>query len=142
MCFFCDLCKNSTAAALVDPAQLYEIWPGLQKRAENSVLFSQLLSGIVPALIFTTFFSFCPLLFKAIANFGSNATSVHSAGMHGQLVSMGINMLDVLIWPQSCCILQSFEFSHRIQCPTILLVLHGCYRIFRIIFNGYGPECH
>ena len=66
----------SAAAAFADPTKLYEIWPELEEIVNNSVLFKQILSGIVPALLFTLFFALCPVMFKSIANFGSNATSV------------------------------------------------------------------
>ena len=66
----------SAAAAFADPSKLYEIWPELEEIVNNSVLFKQILSGIVPALLFTLFFALCPVMFKSIANFGSNATSV------------------------------------------------------------------
>jgi hypothetical protein len=37
-------------------------------------------SGILPALLWTGFFALCPLMFKSLANFGSNALSVQGAG--------------------------------------------------------------
>ena len=66
----------SAAAAFADPSKLYELWPELEEIVNNNVLFKQILSGIVPALLFTLFFALCPVMFKTIANFGSNATSV------------------------------------------------------------------
>jgi len=66
----------SAAAAFADPTKLYELWPELENIVNNRVLFKQILSGIVPALLFTLFFALCPVMFKSIANFGSNATSV------------------------------------------------------------------
>lgn len=47
---------------------------------ENNFLFSNILSGIVQGGLLTLFFSVAPQLFKMIANFGSNAHSVITAG--------------------------------------------------------------
>jgi hypothetical protein len=45
---------------------------------ENSFL-STLISGFVPAILFSLFFALCPVMFRAISNFGSNAVSVNEA---------------------------------------------------------------
>mmetsp|Transcript_1760 Transcript_1760/g.2442 ORF Transcript_1760/g.2442 Transcript_1760/m.2442 type:complete len:1420 (-) Transcript_1760:1101-5360(-) len=63
------------AASLADPEKLFEIVPSFKNMAEKSVLFNKLLSGIVPALLYTLFFSLCPVIFKAISNFSSNSES-------------------------------------------------------------------
>lgn len=66
----------SAAAAFADPSRLYQLWPELEQIVEEKAIFKQILAGIVPALLFTLFFALCPVMFKAIANFGSNASSV------------------------------------------------------------------
>jgi len=38
-----------------------------------------MLSGLVSAFLYTCFFALCPVIFKAIANSGSRATSVQEA---------------------------------------------------------------
>ena len=40
---------------------------------------SNLLSGFVSGLLFTLFFALCPIFFRMISNFGSNAGSVKDA---------------------------------------------------------------
>ena len=56
---------------------------GLEEMTQESVFFSHLLSGLVPAVLFTLFFALCPVMFKAISNFGSSAASVNDAGTKG-----------------------------------------------------------
>jgi hypothetical protein len=72
----------SIATSLADPTKLNEIIPKLDELRADSVFFNELLTGIVPALLYTLFFALCPILFKAIANFGSNSTSVYFAEHH------------------------------------------------------------
>jgi hypothetical protein len=59
---------------LLSPASLVGILPQLDTWLQND-LAEIIFSGWIPALIWTIFYSICPPLFKAIANFGSNATS-------------------------------------------------------------------
>jgi hypothetical protein len=63
------------AQQLVEPERLQKILPDILIWQEQSAFLANILSGLVPALIWTGFFALCPALFKIIANFGSNATS-------------------------------------------------------------------
>jgi len=62
------------AASLIAPEKFYNIWPALKRIDQNPII-----SGIIPALLFSLFFALCPIIFKAISNFGSNAVSVNEA---------------------------------------------------------------
>lgn len=52
-----------------------QIIPGYSQWVDSIPWFKGLYSGLASGLIFTIFFSICPVMFKFIANFGSNATS-------------------------------------------------------------------
>lgn len=68
------------ASSLVAADELREVFPGLSDRSNSRAYeIAQLVSGMLSALIWTTFFALCPVIFKAIANFGSKATSVAQA---------------------------------------------------------------
>jgi hypothetical protein len=67
------------AASLVDPSKLDELIPGYEAWVSRNVWSENIFSGILPALIWTLFFAMCPVIFKTIANFGSNAHSVYKA---------------------------------------------------------------
>jgi hypothetical protein len=71
----------TTASQLVGYAQLDSIFPQVTVWTQSAFGFSitHLLSGLVSAFIFTTFFALCPSMFKSIANFGSGAVSVAQA---------------------------------------------------------------
>jgi len=71
----------AAAAALVDPESLDELFPGFGNVSEDwgGVEFTSLISGFMTALIQSSFFALCPIMFKSIANCGSRATSVASA---------------------------------------------------------------
>jgi hypothetical protein len=64
------------ATGLVDPQKWAEAF---SFEWNPSLFYTQYLSGLLPALLWTGFFAFCPLMFKFLANFGSNALSVLSA---------------------------------------------------------------
>lgn len=66
-------------SALVSPEKLDKLFPGLALQAANNPFLNKLLSGIVPAFLNSLFFALCPVIFKAISNFGSNAISVNQA---------------------------------------------------------------
>lgn len=68
------------AQQLVAPENLSKIMPDIDRLQENSVFLSNIFSGLIPALVWTAFFAACPPMFKIIANFGSNATSLVTAG--------------------------------------------------------------
>mmetsp|Transcript_24637 Transcript_24637/g.68012 ORF Transcript_24637/g.68012 Transcript_24637/m.68012 type:complete len:1091 (+) Transcript_24637:1740-5012(+) len=63
---------------LLSPGKLKGIAPGIQLWSENNI-GSYIFSGFLPALVWTGFYGVCPPMFKAIANFGSNATSAACA---------------------------------------------------------------
>jgi len=67
------------ATSLIDASKLNELIPGYEEWVQKSVIINNIFSGILPALIWTTFFALCPTMFKTIANFGSNAHSVYKA---------------------------------------------------------------
>mmetsp|Transcript_52259 Transcript_52259/g.156840 ORF Transcript_52259/g.156840 Transcript_52259/m.156840 type:complete len:458 (-) Transcript_52259:772-2145(-) len=69
----------SLAIDLADPQRMFGIFPGYNEFIKTNPGTQRLLAGLVPALLFTTFFALCPVMFKAISNFGSNATSVNYA---------------------------------------------------------------
>ena len=79
------------------------------------------LFGFIRAQLLNLFLAFCPEVFLAIANFGSNATSMVGAGE--------IFCLFVIISNHACLLLPSpskHRFSYnRIRCSSILLVVHG-----------------
>ncbi len=66
-------------AALVTPEKLDKIFPGIAEQAVDNPFLNRILSGIVPAFLNSMFFALCPVIFKAISNFGSNAISVNQA---------------------------------------------------------------
>ena len=70
----------TAVSRLVDAEQLDQLFPELAKWSQDLGLeVAQYASGFLTALIWSTFFALCPILFKSIANFGSRATSVASA---------------------------------------------------------------
>ncbi|GKY91495.1 hypothetical protein MPSEU_000121700 [Mayamaea pseudoterrestris] len=71
----------TTASQLVSYAQLDSLFPQITSWTQSAFGFSitHLLSGLISACIYTTFFALCPSMFKSIANFGSGAVSVSHA---------------------------------------------------------------
>ena len=66
-------------STLAAPEKLNRLIPGLSELAEDNPVFNRLLQGVVPSLLYSLFFALCPVIFKAISNFGSNAISVNEA---------------------------------------------------------------
>ena len=66
-------------AQLATIEKLTDIWPDLKAFVEKYPRSRRILTGLVPALLFTVFFALCPVIFRAIANSGSNAVSVNRA---------------------------------------------------------------
>lgn len=66
-------------ANLAAPENMKKVIPVLAELANVNPFLDRLLQGFVPALLNSLFFSLCPVMFKAIANFGSNAISVNQA---------------------------------------------------------------
>lgn len=70
----------TAAQSLVAPQTLQKTLPGLQEwLSQSKYLSAEIMSGLVSALLYTSFFALCPVMFKAIANSGSQATSVQEA---------------------------------------------------------------
>lgn len=66
--------------SLVSPKNINETLPALEEWLNQSQwLSAEIMSGLVTALLYTAFFALCPVMFKAIANSGSHATSVQEA---------------------------------------------------------------
>ena len=63
---------------LLSPESLQGILPDLDTWLQNDFA-KYIFSGFIPALVWTGFYAICPPMFKAIANFGSNATSAADA---------------------------------------------------------------
>lgn len=66
-------------ANLAAPENIKKVIPGLAELANVNPFMERLLQGFVPAVLNSIFFSLCPVMFKAISNFGSNAISVNQA---------------------------------------------------------------
>jgi hypothetical protein len=66
----------SLTSQLLNPAQLAEWFPDVEAFQDPDNFFFKFLSGISSGLVYTLFFSFCPQLFKAIANYKGNASSM------------------------------------------------------------------
>jgi hypothetical protein len=64
---------------LLDPETLAEVFPDWEALQNPGSFFFRVLSGISSGLLYTLFFSFCPQLFKAIANFEGNVSSKRTA---------------------------------------------------------------
>jgi hypothetical protein len=52
------------AQQLVSPEHLSKIFPEIKELQENSMLLSNIFSGLIPALVWTAFFAACPPMFK------------------------------------------------------------------------------
>lgn len=65
---------------MVEPSNLKTTLPGVYEFFNDTKFLSaDLISGLVSGLLYTTFFALCPVMFKMIANAGSQATSVQEA---------------------------------------------------------------
>jgi hypothetical protein len=78
-------------ANLAAPENMKKVIPGLAELAHVNPFLDRLLQGFVPALLNSIFFSLCPVMFKAISNFGSNAISVNEAEFNALQVSSKSN---------------------------------------------------
>ena len=100
----------TAAQRLVAPQTL----PGLfEWMGRTSWLSAEILSGLISALLYTVFFALCPVLFKSIANSGSQATSVQEAEKYAlkyywyfmlvtAFVFTGLADAAINIWDQRC----------------------------------------
>jgi hypothetical protein len=64
---------------LLNPEKLAEFFPDWEALQNSDTFFFRVLAGISSGLLYTLFFSFCPQLFKAIANFEGNVSSKRTA---------------------------------------------------------------
>jgi hypothetical protein len=64
---------------LLDPENLAEAFPDVKAFQNTDSFFYTVLAGISSGMLYTLFFSFCPQLFKAIANFEGNVSSIRTA---------------------------------------------------------------
>jgi len=90
----------TTAQKLVEPASLQKTFPGLYnllEANENGFLSANILSGLVGALLYTTFFALCPVLFKSIANSGGQATSVQEAEVYALRYYWGFMLVTAFV---------------------------------------------
>jgi hypothetical protein len=78
MIYFFYTIPLTQAQQLLSPQTLGRVIEDLDVWLENSFL-KYIFTGLIPALVWTAFFAICPPMFKAIANFGSNATSSSQA---------------------------------------------------------------
>lgn len=68
------------ASQLADPKTLNRLFPGADELTESTGLqLTQLLSGLVTASIWSTFFALCPIIFKVRYNFEIVAFAVFPA---------------------------------------------------------------
>jgi len=117
------------AVSLANPSEYDEVFPFIKEFQLKHAKYYDLISGLIPALIWTVFFSICPIMFKMIANFGSNASSVMMAGMFLERnTHYDENLPSLLrnIESNFYC----FCYLIRIQGSAVLLVVHGTYCIF------------
>jgi len=68
----------TSAALLLDSKFIVDFLNDYFRLNDSSILVDAI-RGLLPGLIFTLFYSLCPVMFKMIANFGSNATSQFAA---------------------------------------------------------------
>lgn len=82
--------------------------PGYAEFVSSIGFYGRLLVTLLPGLCFTLFYSLCPVMFKTIANFGSNATSQFAAECAAMKVSTPT--LLVLLSLNSCLQLRNEVF--------------------------------
>lgn len=117
------------AVSLANPSEYDEVFPFIKEFQLKHAEYYDLISGLIPALIWTVFFSICPIMFKMIANFGSNASSVMMAGMFLERnTHYDENLPSLLRTIESN--FYCFCYLIRIQGSAVLLVVHGTYCIF------------
>ena len=116
------------ATGLVDPGKWDNLFPRSREWTQGS-FYTQYLSGILPALLWTTFFALCPLMFKSLANFGSNALSVLGAG---KFSITGRQLFQIAREKRLMKIVTGCD--NRVYCSSVLLVVYDHHRFFRLVF--------
>ncbi len=76
---FCYTIPLAATSQLLNPAKLAAAFPDSEALQDPDSFFFRILSGISSGFLYTIFFSFCPQLFKAIANFEGNVSSKRTA---------------------------------------------------------------
>jgi Calcium-dependent channel, 7TM region, putative phosphate len=71
-----NLSHESATSHILDPTQLAAWFPEVEAFQNPDSFFFKFLSGLSSGMLYTLFFSFCPQLFKAIANYKGNASSI------------------------------------------------------------------
>jgi hypothetical protein len=66
--------SSRLTSQLLNPETLAEVFPNWEALQNPDTFFFRVLSGISSGILYTVFFSFCPQLFKAIANFHWNVS--------------------------------------------------------------------
>lgn len=109
------------ATGLVDPARWADIFG---QEWNPSDFYTKYLSGILPALLWTGFFALCPLMFKSLANFGSNALSVQGAGRLVVAFCQSYREVQDLFR----CVRLSLFSKYRVHSSSVFLVVydHHC----------------
>jgi hypothetical protein len=77
-CFFYTI-PLALVSQLLNPAKLAEVFPDWEAIQNPDGFFYTVFAGISSGFLYTVFFSFCPQLFKAIANFEGNVSSKRTA---------------------------------------------------------------
>lgn len=77
-CFFYTI-PLALTSQMLNPAKLHQAFPDSKALDNPDSFFFRLMAGISSGLMYTLFFSFCPQLFKAIANFEGNVSSKRTA---------------------------------------------------------------
>jgi len=86
----------AAATQLVSPESLENIFPGWNQKFGGLGLTLESLSGILSAAIYSLFFSMCPLMFKAISNFGSGAVSA-SQGKDTTKTAFSCHVMNIIL---------------------------------------------
>jgi len=77
-CFFYTI-PLALTSQLLNPTKLATVFPNLEALRKPQSFFFQVVSGISSGILYSLFFSFCPQLFNAIANFEGNVSSKRTA---------------------------------------------------------------
>ena len=122
----------TAAQSLVSPQKLEETLPDLYNwMSQTKYLSAEIMAGLVSALLYTAFFALCPIMFKGIANSGSQATSVQEAEKYAlkyywyfmlvtAFVFTGLADAAISIWDSRLVIMLSEHTDHN-SCVSLIL---------------------
>ena len=71
--------SRRATAFILDPEELAKRFPDVPFFQNPDTFFYQLFAGVASGFVYTLFFSFCPQIFKAIANYEGNVSSMRRA---------------------------------------------------------------